>query len=121
MKLLAPLLRKQSCLLYNISDFCFLYIMLIGCFAMVLFFNNFFFYRYYLKFKTHTIRSPLLHFAVGATRVVDEAAVAAHAVPVYDEPAVEVQAVVVRVAGVAGCHTLLVLYIIHNIDIYRIS
>lgn len=56
----------------------------------------------------NTVSSPFLHLAVRSAGVVDEAAVAAHAVPVDDEPAVEVQAVVVRVARVPRRHTLLI-------------
>lgn len=55
----------------------------------------------------HTIRRPLLHLAVGTAGVVDESAVAAHAVPVDDQPSIQVQAVVVSVARVAGRHPFL--------------
>lgn len=57
--------------------------------------------------ESHTVGGPLLHLAVGAAGVVDEAAVAAHAVAVDDQPAVQVQAVVVRVARVPRRHALL--------------
>lgn len=57
--------------------------------------------------KYFTVRSPLLHLAVGPARVVDEAPVAAHAVPVDHESAVKMQAIVMRVAGVPCCHAFL--------------
>lgn len=46
------------------------------------------------------VHRPLLHLAVGTARVVDEAAVAAHPVPVDHEPAVQVEAVVVGIVDV---------------------
>lgn len=57
--------------------------------------------------KCITVRSPLLHLAVGTAGVVDKASVAAHAVPVNHEPAVQVQAIVVRVTRVPCCHAFL--------------
>lgn len=51
-----------------------------------------------------TVDRPFLHFAIRRAGMVDEPPVAAHAVAVDDETAVEVEAIVVRVVGVDGTH-----------------
>lgn len=58
-----------------------------------------------------SVHGPLLHLAVRLAGVIDETAVAAHAVAVYHQAAVQVEAVVVGVVHVSGGHSFLELLV----------